>query len=1005
MKVLNLLKWFIALLFLIVNINAQVVTNTATLYSSVTQADNTVVPSVPIPITIVRTNGRIAEISLNIGNVSQNAKQINLRVYELIYTTNVVESPLTNSTTTGGSTGGSTSGTTDGSTTGGSTGGATDGSTTGGSTGGATGGSTGGTISTNYVYVTNNVTLNVTLQTQTGTTNDVQIPAQTIWHNDQLQNILFDITSLPVDVVILRFRILDYIYDENGNLVGPQQSGTNTNTGGSGTGTGTGTGGSSTGGSGTGTGGGSISPTPPSADAVQFPVEVLGADQHTEEFKLVLNDNLNDIYGARFTIHGLGFTNKASVSINGSQWIPLNNTTVIFPRKFERVWTGIGGFQTTLTMVLPFATNNIVPSITNTVKFKFNDITKQTIGYRVLNADIVRRQDTGEKEHTFKHGWANSPIYKASFITNTVYNYTPVTLATTKVIDDPKNWTPASSDPVVINQGKDLWFNGNISERGVALNSKCGDCHFTDGYDLKYFNYSDKSIIARSKYHGLSEQQGLALASYIRSLDVPYQEKGRPWNPLYQPGPGMSTVPIDSWAAGAGMDWVLADDIESFKYIFPNGTTNGVVYNGIVQPIDFKKSYNIHEIPIAMQLPDWNHWLPIAHLKDSAPEIWEWSLTKNGPSGRRFFDWFMNTIPKDQGMKGLVQIMRSYGENTGYQMVHMDDNFFKKYTDAGKQFHYANKIKMAYRHWVVVRTLEIMQKWKMQDLGHEILEDNVSTRDQWNERGARAYIDLGKLDRIKAQFGNSYTNVFNDRRWFANIWPFRLAPHIGGVSPGITDQNNPDFTYEPYGDPSIQWYQLQMYLDDSNRMPEYNIVDWGYMHNFLWGGTSQWGAMVPYSLYTSKHNALQLLNTIKTYEAFQFNDDYNGLLEGIWTDNHPHIRMLGGTVLWTGSDSSSSGKFYEFTGHYIDGLGTKEKRDMMIGVYNQIYKAQLDRLEESPKAADLNHTFSSENMLRYMGGDPNLIQRFVDFRNKTWPNNGLVSKITHVWPQPFYPAL
>ena len=70
MKVLNLLKLFIALLFLIVNINAQVVTNTATLYSSVTQADNTIVPSVPIPITIVRTNGRITEISLNIGNVS-----------------------------------------------------------------------------------------------------------------------------------------------------------------------------------------------------------------------------------------------------------------------------------------------------------------------------------------------------------------------------------------------------------------------------------------------------------------------------------------------------------------------------------------------------------------------------------------------------------------------------------------------------------------------------------------------------------------------------------------------------------------------------------------------------------------------------------------------------------------------------------------------------------------------------------------------------------------------
>ena len=433
--------------------------------------------------------------------------------------------------------------------------------------------------------------------------------------------------------------------------------------------------------------------------------------------------------------------------------------------------------------------------------------------------------------------------------------------------------------------------------------------------------------------------------------------------------------------------------------------SNGIVYNGVVQPIDFKKAYNINDIPIAMQLPDWNHWLPIAHLKDSAPEIWDWSATKDGGSGRRFFDWFMNSIPKDQGMKGLIQIMRYHGEETGYQLVHMDQNYYKKYADAGKHNHYAIKIRMAYRHWVVVRTLELMQRWKLQDLGHEILEDNANTRDQWNERGARAYIDLTKLDRIKTQFGSSYTNVFNDRRWFANTWPFHLAPHIGGVSPGITDQNNPDFTYEPYGDQSPQWYQLQMYLDDSNRMPEYNIIDWGYLHSFLFSATSQWGAGVPTALYTGKHTALQFMNSLKSYEAFAFNIDYKGLLEGQWSDVHPFIGLLGGAMLIGPADSSQYGKYQEFTGHFIDAYGTKERRDMMIGVFNQLYKAQLDRLIENPNAAGFNTTVGSENMLRYMGGDPNLIQQFVDFRNKTWPNNGYVSKITHVWPQPFYPAL
>src|SRR5207249_8229093 len=45
------------------------------------------------------------------------------------------------------------------------------------------------------------------------------------------------------------------------------------------------------------------------------------------------------------------------------------------------------------------------------------------------------------------------------------------------------------------------------------------------------------TTLFRSMFHGLSEQQGELVASYIRSLPVP--NPGRPWNPPYQPGPGL----------------------------------------------------------------------------------------------------------------------------------------------------------------------------------------------------------------------------------------------------------------------------------------------------------------------------------------------------------------------------------------------------------------------------------------------------------------------------------
>ena len=173
-------------------------------------------------------------------------------------------------------------------------------------------------------------------------------------------------------------------YDENGNIIGPQRSGTNSNgtgTGGSGTGTGSG-GTGSTG----GTGGNTTTPT---SNTVQFPVEVLGADQHTEQFKLVLNDDVSKLHGLKLKVHGLNYTNKMSISVNDSPWIALNNTNVDFPSKWDRAMYGMIKNHNTLTFVVPFAPNNIAKTITNNIKVKFTDIDKETIGYRILDADLV----------------------------------------------------------------------------------------------------------------------------------------------------------------------------------------------------------------------------------------------------------------------------------------------------------------------------------------------------------------------------------------------------------------------------------------------------------------------------------------------------------------------------------------------------------------------------------------------------------------------------------------
>ena len=58
------------------------------------------------------------------------------------------------------------------------------------------------------------------------------------------------------------------------------------------------------------------------------------------------------------------------------------------------------------------------------------------------------------------------------------------------------------------------------------LHAHCTDCHAEDGRDLKYFNYSNLSIIERAKFHGMTAEDGRDIAGYIRGLATP--APGRP---------------------------------------------------------------------------------------------------------------------------------------------------------------------------------------------------------------------------------------------------------------------------------------------------------------------------------------------------------------------------------------------------------------------------------------------------------------------------------------------
>ena len=326
--------------------------------------------------------------------------------------------------------------------------------------------------------------------------------------------------------------------------------------------------------------GGACNATQPAQSKIQLPIEVIGPNGTTKtvSFSVPTGSDLSGTMQLSMQIHGLKYETEASVQVNNSAWMPINSNTVTI-LGLGAAYGGIGGGYKTLQMTMNMPAGAVVPGA-NMVTFKFNGTNGVVSGFRVLALNVLDRG-------------ANALL--------------PQTLFT---LEDPNTWQPPSTLASDIAAGKNLWYTAALTVPGssgpVAIQARCASCHAQDGRDLKYFNYSNNSIQTRTMFHGLTAQQGIQIASYIRSLIVP--NPGRPWNPPYQPGPGLDSLPVTDWSAGVGLGGVLARDVDMWPFLAPGGDTTGWAPTG---------NLNAREMPIAMQMPDWNSWLPIIHPLDA----------------------------------------------------------------------------------------------------------------------------------------------------------------------------------------------------------------------------------------------------------------------------------------------------------------------------------------------------------------------------------------------------
>jgi len=500
---------------------------------------------------------------------------------------------------------------------------------------------------------------------------------------------------------------------------------------------------------------------------ITLPLEVLGPDGFTRTVSVPLTaTDVQQPLKLWLQVHNLSYATKASVRFNSGAWLPLSNTTVTV-EGLGKVYGGIGGAFSTLKLRLNVPTGALVAG-TNQISFRFNVSDGRSIGYRVLKLNLLRADGSR------------------------------VLPDTTFTQDSPATWQPPLTDALSLSEGQQLWRTRQLlrsPKSPVAIRARCMDCHAQDGRDLKYFNYSNHSIIERAKFHGLTELEGKKIASYIRTLPG-VTNPGRPWNPPYQPGPGLDAKPVDQWSAGAGIDAVLEQDRELLRSMFPAGITKAAIAT--------TANLSAREMPIFFQLPDWNHWLPGIHPKDAWGDV--------------FVNDKLNKLYAGEGAAtGILASMRELGAKvkaagyTNYRSVlfyphrtwnqYLYDFTLPRNPNAttSLDIEYSRKL-YATSLWHVVKTWELMQEFGLEGQQRLLFP---SSRDS--------------------------------RGWMANS-AFDASPHILKLPRNNTGIGDNSALMYPYF--SMAWYHVALVLFNGNHSDGLDRsgqrpIDWGYAHGFV----------------------------------------------------------------------------------------------------------------------------------------------------------------------------
>ena len=545
-------------------------------------------------------------------------------------------------------------------------------------------------------------------------------------------------------------------------------------------------------------------------EAFELPVEVLGTPGLTVSRSFVLDAaTASDAAEIYLQINNLSYEDKARIRVNGGSWVSLNHSTVSMPEPESARGGMVHGGYNTIRMTVPLP--GAVGPGSNTVDFEFSKSDGISMGYRVLAFNLL--DASGEE-----------------LLPDGVFHH-----------DDPAAWDPPFSDSTNIQAGSDLWrarnrlvsnylqtsgaWYDNPIPAGKDIKASCADCHFEDGSDLEIFAYSNHSIIERAKFHGLTELEGEQIASYIRSLsaDPEIGRFGRPWNPPFQPGPSIAERPVHEWPAGAGLDAVLDSDADMLESMFPDPTN--ITQADVDAFFDRDQISNAVIQPLAIQFPDWKHWLPLIHPMDAFSRQGYWDDNSIEFSPKREYERIRAKL-LNQGYPNKKAIIDDF-----HKLSH---NFRQFLAQGGSNKHWRTSNGDAITKGLangITKELAATSLARLQAVKFVEFHTEFSLMGMTDD-------EPGTRDR---QFIGRSHQAFNPPPHFTGCFEVQNCDHFDGQPEATGD-------FE-----TTNWYHLSQVLNPGNKVADYlGSMDYNYQPQFILKASASSGICEPVRFYYSQ---------------------------------------------------------------------------------------------------------------------------------------------------------